>query len=65
MTAVFYDGELFPDKKTFERTAYNEAVLLRNGEILGYRDKSIFLYIKGTEKKFAACFHLRSDTKLT
>lgn len=59
MNVVFYDGDNFPDKKTFERTAYLEAILIPNGEILGYRDRSIYRFMKGKETKFAHCFHKR------
>ena len=59
MNVVFYDGDNFPDKKTFERTAYQEAILLENGEILGFREGIIYRFLKGKEKKFAVCFHKR------
>lgn len=59
MNAVFYDGPNFPDKKTFERTAYQEAVLLSNGEILGFREGVVYRFFKGLETKFIKCFHKR------
>jgi hypothetical protein len=62
MNVVFYDGDNFPDKKTFERTAYVDAIMLKNGEILGFRDNIIYQFMKGKELKFARVYQ-RQVTK--